>query len=124
MCYSTCVLMIKTQVLHTCMKKFKQHLIEQGFFGNMLNRAKGIFAPQTDPKQPRNGDYLKIFNLYKDNGTYLLSSMLEGYLLINKDGSVHIQFDNNHTSKLANNLQQAKLEPNGPRRWKINRYMQ
>jgi hypothetical protein len=100
-------------------------LNEAGFFKGIVDKTKNLlgFNQSTDPNTPKSGDALKIFNLYKGNGTYLLSDTTEGNLLINKDGSVSIQFQMGNALKIANNIQQAKLEPNGRRSWKINRYM-
>ena len=121
------------------MKSFSEWLIENeqldeaGFFKGLVDKTKGLidktknalgFNQQpADPNVPRSGDALKIFHLYKGNGTYLVSNIDEGNLLIDKDGSVSIQFHMGNAMKIASNLQQAKLEPNGRRSWKINKYM-
>jgi hypothetical protein len=52
-----------------------------------------------------------------------LSTTNDGNLRIEKDGKVFIQYDMGNVSKLADNIQQLKLLPNGPRSWKINRYI-
>ena len=96
-----------------------------------VGAAKGIFnffknkqnSNSQKPTGPMNGDELKIFYLYKGNGTYLVSTVSDGRLRIEKDGSVHIQHDNNQTSKISNSIQQANLQPNGNRSWKINKYL-
>lgn len=107
------------------MKTFKQYLAEQGFLKNIFNQAKNVFQSKSDSGEPRTGDKLKIFYLYKGNGTYLVSNIEDGILRIEKDGSVSIQWDNNYTSKIAQNIQQANLIPDGVhfgrRSWKINR---
>jgi hypothetical protein len=103
-----------------------EQLDEAGFFRGLVDKTKNLLGfnqQPADPNVPRSGDALKIFNLYKGNGTYLVSDTTEGNLLINKDGSVSIQFQMGNAMKIANNIQQAKLEPNGRRSWKINRYM-
>lgn len=114
------------------MKKFNEwlqqrdDLTEQGFFKGLVNKTKNLFGMNqtaADPNTPQTGDALKIFNLYKGNGTYLVSDITDGNLLIDKDGSVHLQFPMGNAIKIANSIQQAKLEPNGRRSWKINRHL-
>jgi hypothetical protein len=104
------------------MKTFEQYLVEQGLF----QRIKGFFTgndTNQDPNMPRNGDKLTIFYLYQGNGAWLLSDTSEGTLRIDKNGAVFLQYEMGNTNKLANNIQQLQLLPNGPRSWKINHYM-
>lgn len=103
------------------MKTFNECL-KEGFFGNLFKKS-----PPQDPKLPRTGDKITIYYLYKekDNAIWLLSDVVQGTLKIEKDGSVYVQHERG-VSKLANNIQQAKLEPDnkiGQRSWKINRHM-
>lgn len=118
-------------------KQYINQLEEQGFVNSITNFFKPK-APATTPSKtlpismlpdrqstagPKNGDNIKIFYLYKNNGTYVVSDTTEGRIFIAKDGSIHIQHDNNMTSKIANNIQQANLKPNGNRSWKLDRHL-
>ena len=102
--------------------RFYEWMEKRNASEGILGMAKNLLGiKEREPGVPYDGDPLTIHSLYKDRGTRLLASSTEGSLRINKDGSVHIQFENGNSMKIADSVQKAGLKPNGIKGWKIER---
>lgn len=104
--------------------KFSTWIERREISEGLLGMAKNMLGiKKREPGVPYDGDPLTVYYLYNQNGTKLLSSHDEGTLRIAKDGSVLIQHEMGNATKLAKSVQQAGLQPNGNRGWKIERMM-
>lgn len=89
--------------------------MNEGFFGNALSKASaaiGFNRMPSDPNVPKNGDRLVHHWISRQQGANVLADSTEGIVFIAKDGSVHLQYDNGLTSKVANNVGELKKSRN------------